>query len=382
MSDNSPPQPPPPSSTSNTTSNNTNNPSTNQTTSSSPNANNTHNESITSRLQTSATTLAQNLFTPSPADIARNLQPGGSSSTKAAPPSAAAQTFHGETAALGSSSARGIEGSRGVGESFRSTTETVAEQDGLMEEGFGFQNGHAYQDGGLESSVPFYEQDADIKGKGKGKAPVQDHQPFENTWNSITTTTTTQPSQTAHAHAHANLQDGSEVLTLLTSPSFNPDFPDPITTTTTSNNPDPGSTLIPNDLTDPAPFPLSAHEIQILESFRRTLSPDPTHGQNQQRINTASLIPDIDNFLSTVPPQRQNDATALRDAVLTGLTGAEEWVSVEERYQDEVWGFLKPVLVGARREMEERGEQEGRKGEGEDGPAVARLKMILRHMRA
>ncbi|BCR87247.1 uncharacterized protein ACHE_31234A [Aspergillus chevalieri] len=383
MSDNSPPQPPPPSSSSNTTSNNTNDPSTNQTTSCSLNANNTHNEGMTSRLQSSATTLAQNLFTSSPADIARNLQPGGSSSTKAAPPSAAAsaaQAFHGERAAPGSSSASGVEGSRGVGGSFRSTTETVAEQDGLMEEGFGFQNGNAYQDGVLESSVPFYEQDADIKGKGKSKAPDQDHQPFENTWNSITTTTTTtQPSQAAHAHAHANPQDGSEVLTLLTSPSFNPDFPDPTTTTTTSN---PDSTLIPNDLSDPTPFPLSAQEIQILESFRRTLSPDPTHGQNQQRINTASLIPEIDNFLSTVPLQTQNDATALRDAVLTGLPGAEEWVSVEERYQDEVWGFLKPVLENARREMEERGEQEGRKGEGEDGPAVARLKMILRHMRA
>ena len=252
-----------------------------------------------------------------------------------------------------------------------------------MEEGLGFQNDYAYQDGGLESGIPFYEQYTDIKGKGKSKAPDQehqDHQPFENTWNSITTTTATQPSQTAHAYQNA--QDGSEVLALLASPSFNTDFPNPINATTTSNNPDPDSTLIPNDLSSERQSQLSPQEIQILESFRRNLSPDSTHGQHQQRINTASLIPDIDNFLSTVPSQTQNDATALRDAVLTGLPGAEEWVSVEERYQDEVWGFLKPVLEAARREMEERGEQEGSKGEGEDGPAVARLKMILRHMRA
>lgn len=247
-----------------------------------------------------------------------------------------------------------------------------------MEEAYQFQNDHAYQDGGLESGVPFYEQDADIKGKGKEKAPDQDHQhdhnrqSFENTWNSITTTNTTQlPPQSAHA----NPQDGSELLTLLTSPSFNPDFPEPPTT-----NPD--STLIPNDLSDPTPFPLSQSEIQILESFRRNLSPHHTPHHQQRDLNAASLIPDIDNFLSTVPAQTQNDATALRDAVLTGLPGSEEWVVVEERYQDEVWGFLKPVLEEARKEIEERREEQGQEAEGEDGPAVARLKMILRHMGA
>src|SRR5699024_2601467 len=99
--------------------------------------------------------------------------------------------------------------------------------------------------------------------------------------------------------------------------------------------------------------------------------------------NPTSLIPDIDNFLSTVPAQTQNDATALRDAVLTGLPGAEEWVAVEEKYQDEVWGFLKTVLEEARREMEEKEENGGDMEKGrEDGPAVARLKMILRHMGA
>ncbi|OJJ84667.1 uncharacterized protein ASPGLDRAFT_35150 [Aspergillus glaucus CBS 516.65] len=389
MSDNQPPQPPPPSSK--TTSSNkppttTSSSNANQNTTNTQNANT--NQSLPSRLQSSATTLAQNLFTPSPADIARNLQPGGGSSTKAAPPSAtsaasAAQTFHEETATPGGSSAgRGISRHGDVGDSFRNATENATGQDGLMEEAYQFQNDHAYKDGGLESGVPFYEQDTDIKRKGKGKAPDQDHQQdhdhqsFDNTWNSITTTKTTQiPPQSAHAHAHANPQDGSELLTLLTSPSFNPDFPEPPTT-----NPD--STLIPNDLSDPTPFPLSQSEIQILESFRRNLSPHHTPHHQQRNLNAASLIPDIDNFLSTVPAQTQNDATALRDAVLTGLPGAEEWVVAEERYQDEVWGFLKPVLEEARREIEERGEEQGQEGEGEDGPAVARLKMILRHMGA
>lgn len=249
----------------------------------------------------------------------------------------------------------------------------------MIEEAYQFRNDHAYQDGGLEWEVPIYEQDAtaDMKGKGKSKAADQDHQedhrPFENTWQSIINTHPEQQS------AYEDTQDGSEVLTLLTSPSFNPDFPEPPETT----NPD--STLIPNDLSEPTCLPLSQSEIQILESFRRNLSPHQhPHQPQNQRINPTSLIPDIDNFLNTVPTQTQNDATALRDAVLTGLPGAEEWLAVEERYQDEVWGFLKPVLEEARREMEEKEENGGDRGEGgeEDGPAVARLKMILRHMGA
>ena len=71
--------------------------------------------------------------------------------------------------------------------------------------------------------------------------------------------------------------------------------------------------------------------------------------------------------------------------MLTGLPGAEDWVAVEEMYQDEVWGYLKPALQAAAKEMEEQnqGQDQGQGGStGEDGPAVARLKMILRHMRA
>lgn len=55
------------------------------------------------------------------------------------------------------------------------------------------------------------------------------------------------------------------------------------------------------------------------------------------------LVPDIGAFLDTTQPQTGTgdanaSATSLRDAVLTGLPGAEDWVAVEEMYQDEVWG--------------------------------------------
>lgn len=69
--------------------------------------------------------------------------------------------------------------------------------------------------------------------------------------------------------------------------------------------------------------------------------------------------------------------------MLTSLPGAEDWVAVEERYHDEVWGFLRPTLEAAKQEIESGGgeaSRQGPDGSAVDGPAVARLKMVLRHM--
>jgi hypothetical protein len=71
----------------------------------------------------------------------------------------------------------------------------------------------------------------------------------------------------------------------------------------------------------------------------------------------------------------------LRDSVLEYLPGAEDWVTVHERYHDDVWGYLRPALEAAKAEIEERG-LEIQEGDENDGPAVRRLKMILKHMRA
>lgn len=72
--------------------------------------------------------------------------------------------------------------------------------------------------------------------------------------------------------------------------------------------------------------------------------------------------------------------SALRDEVLGQLPGAGDWIGVQERYHDEVWGFLEPVLEAARVEIE-RGREGGGDGSGNgEGPAVRRLRMILGHM--
>ena len=91
------------------------------------------------------------------------------------------------------------------------------------------------------------------------------------------------------------------------------------------------------------------------------------------RIEEGNPMPTGAGFTST------SNSTSLRDAVLANLPGAGDWIGVQERYHDEVWGFLQPVLEEARAEIEEKG-VEGL-GPGEDGPAVRRLKMILMHMK-
>ncbi|CAI7678918.1 unnamed protein product [Penicillium pancosmium] len=100
--------------------------------------------------------------------------------------------------------------------------------------------------------------------------------------------------------------------------------------------------------------------------------------QGSVPLSSVSLVPDIDAFLNENDPGAGTGAVSLRDRVLSELPGSNEWVGVQERYHDEVWGYLRPALEAAREEIEEKGiEGEGHDG---DGPAVRRLKMILKHM--
>jgi hypothetical protein len=99
----------------------------------------------------------------------------------------------------------------------------------------------------------------------------------------------------------------------------------------------------------------------------------------------SSLVPDIDTFLSQGLGQENENGVGgtsrsgvlLRDEVLAKLPGAGDWVGVQERYHEEVWGFLEPVLEAARTEMESG--IDGGEG-GAEGPAVRRLRMVLGHM--
>ncbi|CAI7597707.1 unnamed protein product [Penicillium manginii] len=166
--------------------------------------------------------------------------------------------------------------------------------------------------------------------------------------------------------------DGDAVTALLADPSFD------------AANDDAENYHLDLEL-DTELAPLSNEEVEMLESFRREFGVSRSGSgsgralpQGSVGLSSVSLVPDIDAFLN----EHDGSGVSLRDSVLAELPGSGEWVGVQERYHDEVWGYLRPALEAAREEIEEAkgggGEGVGH-GDG-DGPAVRRLKMILKHM--
>ncbi|KAE8382164.1 hypothetical protein BDV26DRAFT_288692 [Aspergillus bertholletiae] len=299
--------------------------------------------SLASRIQSSASGLARQAFSASGSsgDAAQFLTTGskaGTTTTTSSSALAAAEQYN-QVSGPSAPSSAGAQLHGNNAATFRSTT--TPQQGGfeiprLTEEEFA-QAGNDF----LEPSASTSTID-----KGKGKAREQ--------LSSIT-----------HHHHAPGPADGSAVVSLLSDSTFDPTF---------SHEP---AEIIETELSPPQQ--LTPAEIQMLESFRRQMIPQPdTSFPSTHRLTSASLVPDIDTILDSAPAQTDADAAALRDTVLANLPGSEDWVDVEERYHDEVWGWLKPTLEAAAKELEEKKEDP----KGEDGPAVQRLKMVLTHMRA
>ncbi|RMJ26533.1 hypothetical protein PHISP_02580 [Aspergillus sp. HF37] len=311
------------------------------------------NASLASRVQDSASGLARNaFFTPGPPqDISRSL-PGGS---KAAPSSLSSASSLQPVAdqyrhPAASSSAREHAGALPP-ETFRSSS---SQQDHFGHPSFTEDEFQHTYDAGV------YDNAEVGKGKGKGKATDTGLDP-----------STASPSAFDTAWQKSSLEaqqpqpppDGAVVASLLSERTFDPEFP-----------PSANESFEPVD-TELSPMTLTPEEVRTIELFRRHMpAPEPTAPSS--KINHASLVPDIGSFLDSVPTGPGTDAAALRDDVLTSLPGAEDWLAVEERYHDEVWGYLRPTLEAAAKEMEESKDSRGT----EDGPAVRRLKMVLKHM--
>lgn len=437
--------------------------------------------SLASRIQTSATGLAKSAFQPS-SDLANTL--ASSTSSKPAGPSFLPNTQTSRDlpanttpyGAPGSGSGSGS-GSTSAAQSFREHDAYTSTPGGfalpaLTEDEFQG-NAYAYEYDGIgitdnteadqlrtntttttttnTNQSQFHSQDLQTPSstwKGKARAHDPNQHQFETVWQRQWY------DQQNPQSTDTSATDGAAVVSLLSDLTFDPNFEDP--------------TTVPDTEIDiaAAPAPLSVAEREMLDSFRKGLGLDVEENKEREgngRLTGASLIPDIDVFLSQglgaesgigsgtgagegnamararatgsgsgsgFIPTSIRDAvlrnipgggdwvgvqetdidvflsqgvgagsgigegnttamgststststsTSLRDAVLTNLPGAGDWIGVQERYHDEVWGFLQPVLEEARAEIEEKG-VEGL-GAGEDGPAVRRLKMILMHMK-
>ncbi|KAL5357288.1 hypothetical protein BJX96DRAFT_144213 [Aspergillus floccosus] len=305
--------------------------------------------SLASRIQSSAAGLARNAFSSGSSADAHLLS--GSSTSSGKPSSSAASTAalsaaHQYTQETSSpSSAASHARTAHPAETFRS-----AQGQYTQHTPGGFELPPLTADEFAHAPIDISDTNLPLATKGKGKQPA------------------TQSASPSSATVPTLLEsDGDAVVSLLTSPTFSPEFPNEASAEPFEP--------VETDLSET----LSPAELQMIQSFRRQLhQTDPSYdeqGQRQTHLTSLSLVPDIDTILSSAPSSTLADATALRDAVLTGLPGAADWVAVEERYHDEVWGYLRPALEAAKKEMEED------KARGsEEGPAVRRLKMILKHM--
>ncbi|KAI3131225.1 hypothetical protein CBS147326_5830 [Penicillium roqueforti] len=331
--------------------------------------------SLATRIQTSATGLAKSAFQPSP-DLAQTLA-SSTSSKQAGPPSLPSTQTSRDLSTTTPQHGGPSSSSGSAAQSFREP-DTYTSTGGfglpaLTEDEF--QNTYAYErETGLlgttmtpttttyTNTTDTTHEDLQTKGKARAHDPTQ-HQ-LESVWQRQSHEPHSQDTYTSLTSP----EDGSAVISLLSDVTFDPNFEDPAT--------------VPDTEVDiaAAPGPLSAAEREALDSFRKGMGLDGDDKGRVGRLTGASLVPDIDVFLSQGLGGNVSTSasTSLRDAVLTNLPGAGDWIGVQDRYHDEVWGFLQPVLEDARAEIEEKGEG---LGPAEDGPAVRRLRMILMHMK-
>ncbi|KAJ6015312.1 hypothetical protein N7540_009903 [Penicillium herquei] len=363
--------------------------------------------SLAQRVQNSATGLARSAFSAqNPNSGAAHVLSGSingkaGSGPASGPSTAAGYLVSQEVRGSGSSAASGQStGTGALQEGFRNTSND-ARGDGDVQGGFSipalsaeqFQNEYGYEDTlaraqesidlntgtGPRSSVESLQSSGAGKWKGKKRA----HDPIQGEY--------TTAWQRANAKTGVDTlssttdTDGAAVVSLLSDRSFDASF-----------GTDFNSALDVDLDPDAAPPPLTTEKIKLLESFRREIAQEDKSGNisltqsvsSTPQLSSLSLVPDIDTFLQENDPAGYTQLhrvktsgvnTSLRDDVLANLPGAEDWVIVHERYHDEVWGYLRPALEAAKTEMEENKQGEE---DYEDGPAVRRLKMILRHMKA
>ncbi|KAK1143234.1 hypothetical protein N8T08_006934 [Aspergillus melleus] len=336
-------------------------------------AKNGSSSSLAGRIQNSASGLARSAFSASSsasADAATLLaggsgsKAGPSASSRAALSAAQRLDDSGAPTSSSSSSARGLYEHNASGETFRSSSATNQQAGGFALPSLSseeFQS--SYGDDPLSEPIIDSSIHESQTGKGKAKETV----PFSSATENVLP-----HDPTPQARYSPLPTDGAAVTSLLSSSTFDPEFP-----------------TLPHETFEPIETDLSlpqltAEEIQTIDSFRRQMSlPPNTQSQTEpaHRLTPYSLVPDIDSILNSAAPVTDTDATVLRDTVLSSLPGSADWIAVDERYHDEVWGYLRPALEAAREEMEAKKEGEGSgQGKEEDGPAVRRLKMILKHM--
>ncbi|OJD13234.1 hypothetical protein AJ78_06289 [Emergomyces pasteurianus Ep9510] len=418
MDDNNPPPPPPPHQQPQPGSRNEEQTPRPSTPSSEPAS---KDPSISSRIQESASGLLQNTLSgPSSRsianDIASTLATGLGWSNKGSFPSSTHAQLQGGSSAsgsiphshglnLGQPSGRAGGDQRFPSESFRSVqspaTSNIPGEDSRAWEQF---NHPTQSNTSTNNNEAFLLGPYDLssaKGKGKLITEEADLDPtstsatpsnlrqnvrdnFDSAWHNSSLPNPTQnqknneyhntPHKSPHTSYTPHPNDGQAVISLLTSPSFQP--------ATFTPPESPQSELFELDASMLPPSSSNQSTAATAATAATTTTTTGTITQLQTPSfppNQLSLIPDIESILSAIQ-QQSHHPQQQHDWDWAEMPGVAEWLEIDGTYQDTVWGFLKPYVEAARREVVEQ--RDRGLVEVEDGPAVKRLGMVLGHLRA
>ncbi|KAJ5936265.1 hypothetical protein N7454_005563 [Penicillium verhagenii] len=319
---------------------------------------NKHPALLARRIQTSAKDVARTFVPQGPSSNAAQTL-SNATNAKTGPSSSHASAGSSAQETLGSTSRPGPS-ERARGEAFRTsgagpdTNTSLRAQGGFelpalsaeeFERGAGSEHEHGYghgQEPGIENSFSagpgsrdsredLQSSTGNWKGKRRAWDPVQVE--YTSAWERA------QADTNAHTSTNMNMNaaDGAAVVSLLSDTSFDANF---------------GGAYGGED----------AYDAGIFSTGDRDGRGGAGAVASLAQISSFSLVPDIDAFLQENDPaayaqtaavprpdhtrSKEYASTPLRDAVLSKLPGAEDWVGVHERYHDEVWGVSEACVGG------------------------------------
>lgn len=189
-------------------------------------------------------------------------------------------------------------------------------------------------------------------------------------------------------------EDGAAVVSLLNDPEFSIDDP-----------------LAYHDIygyksaaTDPFLPPITSQQLDLYTKIKAQLPQPPIH-RAPAPTNPLNLLPNFDQLSSNTNGRSGNSATTTLhvgesytyltpDTTNTSSQGEAssgqssegtkahllQWLDVLNRYQDDVWGDMLPLVQDARKEIEQT--KYNNSDEVHEGPAIRRLAMVFAHLKA
>lgn len=198
---------------------------------------------------------------------------------------------------------------------------------------------------------------------------------------------------TQSASSASQSEDGAAVVSLLSDPGFSVDDPSAY------------HDMYDHDsaATDPLISRLSSQERDMLTRIKTQLPQPPLH-RAPAPTNPLNLLPNFDQSSSITNGRsgshasttskakrgcltitggsirvRSSGQTSSRMVSELGKANLSQWLDVLNRYQDEVWGDMAPLVKDARKEIERA--INSKSDESHEGPAIRRLAMVFAHLK-